>query len=476
VSKDRTHLRRKFRTGRAVGLDAVPPGAGAVSLEAMTEPAKSARLGTTSGAMLVMASMIGTGVFTTTGYLVRDLGSLTAVLLAWVVGGIVALCGALAYGELVAALPNNGGEYWLLTRIYHPALGFVAGWVSLVVGFSAPMAASAVAFGEYLHNVFPGLEPRVAAALLVLGLGVLHAVRLTWGSRVQNAATVLDALLIASFIAGGIALAEPRAIWRPDQPALGTALTSPAFAIGLIYVSFSYSGWNAAVYVAGELKSPERTLPKALLIGTGLTALLYVGLNFVFLVSAPPEALSGVIDVGHVAAAHLFGPSAALATSALVAVGLFTTVSALMMTGPRVYEAMGRDYPRLRLLSGRGSGGDRGPVAAIVLQTVLALIMLLSASFDALLTYMGFTLSLFAALTIAGVFVLRVREPGLPRPYRTWGHPVTTILALALDGWMLVHALSQRPGSTLAGLATLGTGVLLYFWMRSESPERAGTT
>lgn len=441
----------------------------------MTEPRTSARrFGPATGALLVMASMIGTGVFTTTGFLVRDLGSLPAVLVAWVVGGVVALCGALAYGELVAALPNNGGEYWLLGRIYHPALGFLAGWVSLVVGFSAPMAASAVAFGEYLHNVFPGVPPRLAATLLVGGLGLLHAVRLSWGSRVQNAATVLDALLIVGFIAGGLALSEPSALWRPNQPALGAAVASPAFAVGLIYVSFSYSGWNAAAYVAGELRSPGRTLPRALLIGIGLTAMLYVGLNLVFLVAAPPAALSGEIDVGYVAAVHLFGPSVAVAASALVAVGLFTTVSALMMTGPRVYEAMGRDYPRLRLLSGRGSNDERGPVAAIVLQTVLALIMLLSASFDALLTYMGFTLSLFAALTIAGVFVLRGREPELYRPYRTWGHPLTTALALALNAWMLVHALWQRPVSTLAGLATLGAGFLLYLWARPQSVKSTG--
>src|SRR5690606_26029592 len=163
---------------------------------------------------------------------------------------------------------------------YHPAVGFVAGWVSLVVGFSAPMAASAVAFGEYLHNILPGVAPLTAALSLVVGLGVLHAVRLGWGSRVQNFATVLDGLLIAGFIVGGLTFAELHSLTAPDQPALGKALISPEFAIGLIYVSFAYSGWNAAVYVAGELRHPGRSLPRALLLGTALTALLYVGLNF----------------------------------------------------------------------------------------------------------------------------------------------------------------------------------------------------
>lgn len=418
-----------------------------------------------TGALVVVASMVGTGVFTTTGFLIRDLGSRSAVLATWLVGGVMALLGALAYAELVAALPRNGGEYQLLSRIYHPALGFVSGWISLVVGFSAPMAASALAFGEYVQHLTPGIQPLWLAIGLLVTLAVLHGARLKWGSAVQNLVTLIDVVLILVFVVAGLWAAGDTRLDGTEQRPLGAAIFSPEFAVGLVYVSFAYSGWNAAAYVAGELERPERSVPYALAAGTLLVVLLYLGLNYVFLIGAPATELSGAIDVGYIAARHLWGEGPARATSVLVSVGLFTTVSALMMTGPRVYEAMGRDFPRLARLAQRG-GTERGPLVAIGLQTLVALAMIVTSSFDALLTYMGFTLSLFAGLTIAGLFVLRRREPRLLRPYRMWGHPLTTLAVLTLTGWMLAHSLIQRPSATLAGLATLAVGFLLYALVR----------
>lgn len=418
------------------------------------------RLGAATATLIVIASMIGTGVFTTTGFLVRDIPSSPAVLLAWLVGGLLALCGALAYGELVAALPRNGGEYQILARVYHPAVGFVAGWISLVVGFSAPIAASAIGFGSYLAAIVPAVNPTAAAAILVVGLSALHAAHVTAGSGLQNAFTIGKVLLIAGFVGGGLVVADPARVFASGTMPVADAVISPQFAVGLILVAFAYSGWNGAAYIAGEVRRPDRVLPLALFLGTGVVVLLYLGLNVVFLASAPPEELAGVVEVGHVAATRLFGPGTGAAVSAVIALALVSSVSAQVMAGPRVYEAMGVDYRRLAVLARRSDRG--GPVGAVVLQGTIALAMLLTSTFEALLTFIGFTLSLASGLAVVGVIVLRRREPDLRRPYRTWGYPVTPLLFVALSAWMVVHAITERPVVAAAGGLTIVSGLVVH--------------
>lgn len=416
-------------------------------------------LGLRTATLLVVASMVGTGVFTTTGLLVADIGSVPAVLLCWVLGGVIALCGALAYGELVAALPTNGGEYALLGRIYHPSVGFVAGFVSFFVGFAAPTAASAIAFGLYLRGVLPGGPswwPSAAGVALIVLVSILHVATVRRGSGFQDAMTALKIALIVVFLLGAAGHVEIRRL-ADGAPWLQASLSGP-FAVGLILVSFAYTGWNAAAYTAGETIDPSRNLPLALTLGTGVVIALYLGLNVVFLAAVPMDALAGRVDVGYVAAEALFGPAASRLLSALIALGLVSTVGALVMTGPRVAEAMGHAHPRLRLLAWRRAGG--GPVVATALHAAVATVMALTATFDALLVYVGVSLSLFAALTAAGVFVLRWREPELRRPYRTWGHPFTTLAFLALSAWMIAHTVLERP--VVAGFAG---GTLALGWV-----------
>ncbi len=430
------------------------------------------RLGLPTAMLLVVASMVGTGVFTTTGFLLRDIGSIYAVLTSWAVGGAVALFGALAYAELVAALPHNGGEYQLLSRIYHPGVGFAAGFTSLVVGFSAPTAASAIAFAEYADlalggDVLPALPVAVA---LIVGTSAVHAFEVGVGGRFQNAFTAGKILLVCLFIGFGLANGDLSRLNAPTEHAFGPALLSPAFAVGLIYVSFSYSGWNAAAYVAGEVRDPKRNLPRALMLGTGVVTALYLFLNLVFIGAADVPTLIGAEErVGAVAAIQLFGQSAGRALAGIIAIGLVSTVGALVMTGPRVYEAMGRDYPTIALLSRRRVGG--GPILAIGLQAVISIAMVLTASFDELLTYIGFTLSFFAALTVIGVFVLRRREPELERPYRTWGHPFTSIGFVLLSSWMVVFAVVERPQISLAGAGTIVGGMIVW-WVLQKRRSR----
>jgi len=419
--------------------------------------------------LLVVASMVGTGVFTTTGLLVHGIRSVPAVLLCWVVGGVVALSGALSYAELVAAMPANGGEYQLLSRIYRPWLGFACGWTSLVVGFAAPTAASGIAFGKYVETLWPGVPPLASALVLVLGMSILHAARLELGSNIQNVFTAVKIVLIVAFVCGGLFTGEPARLAASERP-IGAALGSPGFAVGLIFVSFAYSGWNAAAYIAGELRRPERAAPIALLAGTAIVALLYVGLNVVFLAAAPASALDNQIAVGHIAATSLFGDLGGKLLTALIALGLVSTVGSFVMTGPRVAEAMGLDYPRLRRLSVRTARG--GPIVAIAAQAAIACVMIATASFDALLQYIGVTLSVFAMLTVAGVVVERFHNPAMPRPYRTWGYPVTPAIFIGVTLWSVYYTVRDNPLTAVAAACTVGAGVLVYRWA-AGSPARS---
>lgn len=404
--------------------------------------------------------MIGTGAFTTSGLLLADLRSAPAVIAAWLLGGLLAMAGALSYAELVAAMPENGGEYYLLGAIYHPALGFASGVVSLFVGFAAPIAASAIAFARYLHAVFPAVPELPAAVALVVLMCAAHAWRVRLGSGIQDALTAFKIGLIVVFVlAGAFALRDPLRLVAGER-SLVEATLSPSFAIALVYVTFSYSGWNAATYVAGELRDPARTLPRALIAGTLVVTVLYVAVNVVFLASAPPDELRGVVEIGHVAAVHLLGPSAGAVLSIVIALGLVSTVGAFIMTGTRVLEAMGREHGPLALFARRATGG--APFVAVWMQGAIAIALVLTASFDALLGYIGFTLSIFAALTVLGVVVLRLRSPDLARPYRAWGYPITPLAFVALMLWMIVRSLFERPIVGLAGLATIALALGLY--------------
>ena len=251
---------------------------------------------------------------------------------------------------------------------------------------------------------------------------------------------------------------------------LSEAVVSPGFAVSLIFVSFAYSGWNGAAYLAGEIRSPARSVPRALVLGTGIVVVLYLGLNLVFLSSAPTSQLAGVVEVGHLSANRLFGAVGGRLLTAAIALALLTSAGAMMMAGPRVYQAMGEDHPALSFLGYRTSWG--GPAAAVALQGLLALAMVLTSSFDALLTYLGLTLSVCAGLTVAGVIVLRIREPALERPYRTWGYPLTPLLFLSLSLWMVVHSVIQKPLAALAAGATIATGLALWAGLarRSAAP------
>lgn len=453
----------------------------------MSEQAQRKLIGPGTATALVVANMIGVGVFTTLSYQVHGLPSTSAILLLWLAGGVLALCGALCYAELGAALPRSGGEYTLLARALHPLAGFLAGWVSLVVGFAAPVAAAALAFAAHLSKVAPALaghELWMATALIV-ALSALHGTQLKMGARVQVAATLLKfGLVLGLGLALSLLPGQPQPVaLLPTSADWSLVFGTPAFAIALVYVSYAYSGWNAAVYVAGETRDPGRTLPRALLIGTAIVTCLYVLLNFGFLRAIPMETLksidpftlgdSGMLNqelaVGFLAGRELFGEGGGRWIAGLIAVGLLSTVSAMVLAGPRVAQSMGEDFPALRAL-GRAAPG-KPPWRAVLLQGAVSLLLLWTASFNQVLTLIGVTLSVCAMAVVVALIRLRIREPGLPRPYRCFAYPLTPLVFLAGNAWMVVHALRAEPKAGWASLIALAAGLLVYWglsWHRGR--------
>ncbi|MBD2608374.1 amino acid permease [Scytonema hofmannii FACHB-248] len=410
---------------------------------------------------IVVANMIGTGVFTSLGFQVVDIKSGFALLFLWLLGGVLALCGALAYGELGASMPYNGGEYYYLSRIYHPAIGFLSGWVSVTVGFAAPIAAAAMALAKYLTQVFPYLHSTGIALFVVAGVSLVHTNNLKFGSYFQQIFTVLKVSLIVILIICGFSFAEPQELSFLPSIEDGTTILSSTFAVSLVYVIYSYSGWNAAVYLASEVENPEKNLPRALIIGTLIVTGLYLLLNFIFLYSTPLDKLAGQLEVGYVAANQIFGSNGSKIMGLLISMGLISSISSMVLAGPRVTQVIGDDIPLFKLLARKNAQGI--PTYAIFLQLLLVTILLITASFEAIITYLGFTLSLSSFFTTLGVFIARYRYPNLPRPYTTWGHPITTILFLVINLWILVFIFREKSVESLAGLATLFVGLLVYF-------------
>ena len=414
-----------------------------------------------AAAAVVVANMIGTGVFTSLGFQLETIQSTFPLLLLWVVGGVAAFCGAITYAELGAALRRSGGEYTFLGRIYHPAAGFVSGWISATVGFAAPTALAAITFGTYLASVFPALSPTWLAAGLVGAAAWAHSATYGASSFFQRSFTTAKVILIAAFCVAALALVDaPEPVALLPAPGDAELVFGGAFAVSLIYVSYAYTGWNAATYLTGELENPGRTLPGVLAGGTLLVMVLYLALNHTFLRAAPMAELEGRLEVGHIAAMHIFGPLGADIMGVTLALLLVSTVSAMVLAGPRVLHVIGEDHHAFRWLAKRNAAGI--PSVAILTQAALALLFIFSASFEAILVFSGFTLGLNSLLAVAGIFVLRRREPELNRPYRAWGYPVTPLVYLALTSWTLAYILIDRPTQGLIGLALIAAGLAFY--------------
>ena len=404
---------------------------------------------------VVIANMVGTGVFTSLGFQLLDIQSGFVILMLWATGGLIAVCGAMTYAELGAALPRSGGEYNFLARIYHPAAGFVSGWTSATIGFAGPTALAAITFAAYATSTIPGESPvwleRFLAVSLVVILTVVHGGSRQGSGGVQIVFTILKVGVILVFCLAAVAAVDvPQPVRFAPQPGDGKLLTSGAFAVSLIYVSYAYTGWNAATYLSSELDNPQRTLPGILLTGTLVVTILYVSLNAVFLYVAPIPSMQGQVEVGFIAAQAAFGELGGRFTGLVLALLLVSTVSAMTIAGPRVLQVIGEDFPALRRLAQTNKDGI--PSMAIYLQSAVAIAFIVSSTFESILVFAGFTLALNSFATVCSVFVLRWMKPNLERPYKTFLYPLPPIIYLVLTGWTLWFVLLNRPQEGLFGL------------------------
>ena len=423
---------------------------------------------------VIVANMVGTGVFTSLGFQLLDIRSGFALLLLWILGGLTALCGAISYAELGATLPRSGGEYNFLSKIYHPAAGFVSGWISMSVGFAAPTALAAMTFSAYFTSSLFGevpnfVEQLIAVALLLL-LSVVHSSNHRNSGRTQTIFTTLKVAVILLFILASLIVVEaPQPVsFGPKNNDL-QIVTSGAFAVALIYVSFAYSGWNAATYLSSEIENPQRALPLVLISGTSIVTLLYLGLNFVFLYTTPMDSMIGEVEVGAIAARTVFGELAGGLFGLALALLLISTVSAMTMAGPRVIQVVGEDFPKLSFLGRKNSSGI--PARSIFLQSTIAVIFIISSTFESVLIFAGFTMALNTFASVLGLFVLRLRKPDLVRPYRAFLFPLTPLIFLGVTGWTLTFTLLMRPVEVLFSFGVIIVGLIFYYLTSSQDQD-----
>lgn len=414
-------------------------------------------LGLFSLVCLIIANMVGAGVFTTSGFALSDLGSADRVMAAWAVGGLIALSGAVSYGGLVRRMTESGGEYLFLSRVIHPVAGFIAGWVSLLAGFTGAIAFAARALETYLLPARPEWLPGgVVACGAVILAALLHGVRVRTGAVTQNVAVVLKLVLLIGFLVFAAVVAATEGPAAAPPPAAAFSLA--AFAGSLVWISLSYSGFNAAVYVAGEAKDAKRNAPRALWIGTVVVMLLYLGLNAAFVYLPSFDAVAGREDIAAAAAQAIGGPVAATTIRLIIVVALVTSVFSLVMAGPRVYARMADDgvFPRAFRFEGAGA-----PTTAIAAQAALAIALILLADLRGLLGYLGFTLSISAALTVASLFVLARREGR--QAIEVFGWPVTPLFYVTATLVLAGIAGSRDPMQLLAAVVTIVSGSVAYF-------------
>jgi len=427
---------------------------------------------------IVVADMVGVGVFTSLGFQVKDITSGFSLLALWIVGGVVAMCGAICYAELALMFPRSSGEYNFLRRIYHPAFGFMAGFLSATVGFAAPTALAAMAFGVYFKSIMPGVPPLLPGLAVVWIISLVHLRGMQYGSAFQNLWTALKLLLIVGFLAAGLMFGSPQPISFAPSASDINFMTSVPFATSLVFVMYSYSGWNAATYIIGEIKEPNRSLPRALFLGTLIVIGLYVGLNAVFLTVTPIQELAGQLDVAMIAGTYLFGEVGGRIVGMLICLGLVSSISAMMWIGPRVTMTMGEDMPLLRAFSRRSEKGV--PANAIIFQLVISTLLLATQSYAAVLEFVQFSLTFCSFFTVLGVIKMRITHPNMPRPYRAWGYPVTPIVFLTVMLWMMYYLVLNQPVQSLAGFAVMLSGVAIYalslFLSKSMSADTPAAT
>ena len=425
---------------------------------------------------MVIANMIGTGIFTSIGFQVMDppigIPDPFAIMFIWFLGGIFALCGATVYAEVATTFKESGGEYTFLSKIYHPIVGFTSGWVSIIVGFSAAISALALASGDYLMpilNKFIGYNlseftPKIIAISLILVVTFIQLGGVVVGGKFQNAITIIKLLFIAILIVSPFCFLSSDSIsnvsFAPSNKSWNT-IFSLSFAGSLVYVMFAYSGWNASSYIAGNIENQKKNLPFSLLTGTAVVTIIYLLLTGVFMYFCTFDELRGKIAIGNIIAGKVFNEQVALIFAGLFAVALISGINAMFIAGPRVARRMGDDYRIFSFLKGQTAKG--APVNAILLQTFISISIIVLFDFRMILQYIELTLSLFCLLTVFGVFIIRSRKLGDETTIKAWGYPFTPILFIAVTLWMIFYFVYMEPMRLFWTSVTILSAILIYF-------------
>ncbi len=416
-------------------------------------------IGWPTASAIVIANMIGAGIFTSLGFQLVNTQNSWSILILWLLGGVVALCGALSYAELGTYWQRSGGEYHYLSKAFHPLLGYLSGWVSLTIGFSAPVALAGMALGQYVAP-YLGISGVQLAVPVILAVSLFHSFSIRKSGLLQNITTLLKISLILVFIYFGLSRMSGQMAFAWDA-GWQEEIVLPAFAVALIYVTFSYSGWNAASYIVDEIRDARRNLPRALIFGTLLVSILYLLLNYVFLKHNDLASIRGELEVGKITATAIFGDRGGQLMSFGIGLLLVSSISAMIWAGPRVIQVMGEDYRLWRWFSKKTSG--QIPLRALWLQTAITLFLLLSGTFEQVIVYSGFVLQLFAALAVAGVFAAR-SNPGGTAHFKSPFYPWPQIFFLVVSLWVLVYLAIAQPLETGLGMVNVLAGAVLYWW------------
>ena len=440
----------------------------------------SRRISGFTATCVLVSSVIGTGVFTTTGFMARDLGDPWLILLVWGAGALLALMGAMCYSELGAAFPFVGGDYVYLREAYHPFFAFLSGWASFTVGFGAAIAAGAMGFASYVVQLAP-TEPystfpiKGFALALIWSLTAVHVTGVGPGGFLQQLFTVLKVGAILLLIVGAFTVGHgdwQHLVLPTGKPDVGLG----TLVVSFIFVTYAYSGWNAAGYIAGEILNPTRSIPRTMIGGTLLVGTVYVVLNVVYFYALPVQALAmpPLMPVAEKVAVGMFGQAAAQFVTIMLCISIAGAVSAMIWTGPRVYFAMAKDG----LLPGFFSDTEQHhgtPVRSIVLQSLWVTVLVLSGTFEQLVIYSGMVITAFTALTVGAVIILRQRRPQLIRPYRVPFYPVLPVGYILVAGVIMLFLSVEKPVETLWACLTLSAGIPLYFLMRKHNGESGAT-
>lgn len=421
----------------------------------------SRHIGVWTASAFVISSMIGTGVFTSLGYQLVDINTAFPILLLWLIGGIISLFGAFSYSELASAFPRSGGEYSILSKVYHPAVGFIGGFVSSTIGFSAPAVLAAIALGKYTVAIFPQLNSTIIASVIIILFNLIHSQTLKYGRLIQDWTTIGKIVLIVFFIISGLLIDSPQNISFLPISNDGSLIMSSSFAVSLVWVSYAYTGWNSTVYIAGEVKNPQKNIHYSLLFSTAFVTVLYILLNFIFLFSTPISEMRGMIEVGFIAGVNIFGDQGGRIVSGGIALLLLSTISSYVFIGPRITQVIGEDFKYLRFFSKVNNSGI--PINGFIFQLSISLIFILTSTFEQVLLYAGITFIIINTITVIGVLVLRFYQPALNRPYKSWGYPWTQIIFTISNLWILYFTFKNQPFESLIGIGIILISLIFYF-------------